>query len=293
MIKYIRLLRVHHYIKNLLVMAALVFSGQLLDTGKLISGLIGVCAFCFASSFVYILNDIKDRDKDRLHPKKKNRPIASGAVSVKSAYVVAFICLAIVCGLSILVFSYFSFALILLYILINFGYSSGLKNIPLVDVMILVAGFLIRVVYGAIITDIPVSNWLYLTVISLSFFLAFGKRRNEFKQLGASAGTRESLKGYSVEFLDKSMYMCLTLANVFYALWSVGDSTAEHYHSNLIVFTVPVVLLITLKYSLNIEKETSDGDPVDVLLHDKLLIVLCLLYAGFMMFVLYVGKFWL
>ena len=290
MVKYLKLLRVHHYIKNLLVILALVFSGQLLDTAKLIPGLIGVCVFCLASSFVYIINDIRDRDKDRLHPVKKNRPIASGAISIRAAYVTAFICLAASWGLTALIFDYMSAALLLLYIVINIGYSAGLKNIPLVDVMILVAGFLIRVIYGATVTGIVVSNWLYLTVISLSFFLAFGKRRNEIKQLGSSAGTRESLKGYTVEFLDKSMYMCLTLANVFYALWSVGDSTAEHYNSHFIIFTVPVVLLITLKYSLNIEKDTSDGDPVDVLLHDKILVFLCLIYASFMMLVLYLGN---
>ena len=289
MIDYLKMMRVHHYIKNLLVLAALVFSGQLLDTGRLISGVTGFLVFCFVSSAVYIFNDIKDREKDRNHPVKKDRPIASGRVSVRSAAVVAVICIVLAAALSAFRFDLVACALVLVYVLINIAYSAGLKNVPLLDVAILVSGFLIRIIYGAVLTEIPVSNWLYLTVISISFFFAFGKRRNEIKMAG-DADTRAVLKGYTEGFLDKSMYMCLTLANVFYALWSVGDSTAEHYHSNIIVFTVQVVLLITLKYCMNVESETSDGDPVEVLLHDKILILLCAVYAVSMMLILYSGR---
>jgi 4-hydroxybenzoate polyprenyltransferase len=167
-----------------------------------------------------------------------------------------------------------------------------LKNVPLVDVCILVAGFLIRIIYGALITEIEVSNWLYLTVISISFYFALGKRRNELKKMG-DGDTRKVLQFYPESFLDKNMYMCLALANVFYALWSMDAGTVASYGSNRLIFTVPIVLPITMKYSLDIEVASdggvaSDGDPVEVLIHDKPLILLCFFYFFAMFQILYI-----
>jgi len=286
---YLKLLRVKHYIKNILIFAALLFSGQLFMLDKLRDCAIGFVAFCLVSSAIYIVNDIRDKDKDALHPTKKNRPIASGKISVKAACSVAAVCL-ILAGVCLsFVFNINALLLLCLYVVLNLLYSFGLKNIPLVDVAILVSGFLIRAVYGAVITGIEVSGWLYLTVITLSFFMAFGKRRNELKMENRD-NTREVLKGYTMGFLDKSMYLCLAMANTFYALWTMGTSTIEHYNSNKIIFTVPIVLLITLKYCLNIEKDTSEGDPTEVLFHDKVLLALCFIYAAVMMFLLYFDR---
>lgn len=282
---YIKLMRVHHYIKNLLVFAALACSGQLLQWDKLSAGILGFVAFCMVSSVVYIVNDIRDVEKDRAHPTKCKRPIAAGTVSVKAAWVLAAALLVIAAVCNMLVFHPVSSLLLALYLVLNLAYSFGLKNIPIVDITILVAGFLIRILYGAVATGITISNWLYLTVIAVSFYFALGKRRNELKQLGGKE-TRQVLKAYPVAFLDKSMSMCLTLANVFYALWSMDENTVSLYNSEYLVFTVPIVLLITMKYSLNIEGE-SDGDPVEVLLHDKILLALCVLYLVVMFTILY------
>jgi 4-hydroxybenzoate polyprenyltransferase len=174
--------------------------------------------------------------------------------------------------------------LLALYFALNLGYSFGLKNIPIVDISILVAGFLIRILYGAFVTGITISNWLYLTVIALSFYFALGKRRNELKQVGGE--TRKVLKAYPLNFLDKNMGICLTLANVFYALWSMDEKTRAFYENDYLIFTVPIVLLITLKYSLDVEGD-SDGDPVEVLLRDKVLLGLCVLYLAAMFAILY------
>ena len=133
--------------------------------------------------------------------------------------------------------------------------------------------------------EITVSNWLYLTVIALAFYLALGKRRNELKQL-KNNDTREVLKSYTVSFLDKNMSMCLTLSNVFYALWSMDEKTISLYNNQYLTFTVPIVLLITMRYSLDIEGN-SDGDPVEVLLHDKILLALCIIYLSVMFVILY------
>ena len=282
---YIKLMRVHHYIKNFLVFAALICSGQLFQFEKFLSGLSGFLAFCMVSSVVYIINDIRDKDKDRKHPTKCKRPIAAGTVSVKGACILAAVLLAIAIVCNCITFHIVSTSLLALYLVLNLAYSFGLKNIPIVDITILVSGFLIRILYGAVITQITISNWLYLTVIAISFYFALGKRRNELKHI-SSGETRQVLKAYPVSFLDKSMSMCLTLANTFYALWSMDEKTIATYNSNYLIFTVPIVLLITMKYSMAVEGE-SDGDPVEVLLHDKILLTLCVLYVAVMFMILY------
>ncbi len=283
---YLKLMRLHHYIKNLLIFAALVCSGQFFDIDKIFSALAGFGAFCFVSSAVYIINDIRDKDKDKKHPTKCRRPIAFGKVSVKNAWIFAIILIVLAAVCNYFAFSVTSSLLLLVYLGINLAYSFGLKNIPIVDIAILVSGFLIRIVFGAIVTDIVVSNWLYLTVIAVAFYFSLGKRRNELKQLG-DGETRKVLKSYPLNFLDKGMSMCLTLANVFYALWSMDDNTMAHYNNKYLIFTVPIVLLITLKYSMTVEGD-SDGDPVEVLIHDKVLLLLCGIYAATMFGILYI-----
>ncbi len=282
---YLKLMRVHHYIKNCLVFAALACSGQLFNPQKLTSGILAFISFCMISSVVYIINDIRDKEKDRKHPIKCKRPIAAGTVSVRNAKILAVALFAIAMLCNYLTFQLTSTLLLALYLILNLAYSFGLKNVPIVDVSILVAGFLIRIMYGAFVTEIAISNWLYLTVIALSFYFALGKRRNELKQIG-DGETRKVLKAYPINFLDKNMAMCLTLANVFYALWSLDEKTISFYNNSYLIFTVPIVLLITLKYSLDVEGE-SDGDPVEVLLHDNTLIALCVLYLATIFSVLY------
>ena len=283
--QFLKLMRVHHYIKNGLVFAALACSGQLFNLNKLASGIAAFVAFCMVSSVVYIINDIRDREKDRKHPTKCRRPIAAGTVSVKSAWVLATALLVIAIVCNAITFHVTSTLLLALYLVLNLAYSFGLKNIPIVDITILVAGFLIRILYGAFVTEITISNCLYLTVIALSFYFALGKRRNELKHI-SDGETRQVLKAYPINFLDKNMGMCLTLANVFYALWSMDEKTKSFYNNDYLIFTVPIVLLITMKYSLDIEGE-SDGDPVEVLLHDKALLAICILYLAVMFMILY------
>ena len=282
--KYLKLMRIHHYLKNVLVFAALACSGMLFNSRKFLNCLLGFIAFCMVCSVVYIINDIMDREKDRCHPTKCHRPIASGAVSVTQAGWLAagLMLVALICNF--FVFSLPATLLLCGYLILNLAYSMGLKKIPIVDVVILVSGFWIRVLYGALITDIHISDWLYLTIVMLAFFLALGKRRNELKNLKGGE-TREVLKAYPVAFLDKMMYMCLTIAIVFYTLWTLTAETIAAYGEYL-VYTVPIVMMITMKYSMDIEGE-SDGDPVEVLVHDKFLMLLCMIYVLSMLTILY------
>lgn len=285
--KYFKLMRVHHYIKNVLIFVPLVFSKNLTNINLLKISIIGFCSFSILSSIVYIINDIQDVEKDRKHPKKCKRPIASGEISIRSAYTLASVVCIIGAMLNFITcsFNIIPWTLVILYILLNYAYSMGLKNYPIIDIAILVSGFLIRVLYGAAIINVEVSKWLYLTVIAMSFYLGLGKRRNEFSKQGSEA--RKVLKYYNHDFLDKNMYMCLGLTIVFYSLWCVDSVTITRYSNNQIVWTVPLVMIICMKYSLNVEGE-SDGDPVNVLLHDKILIGLVLLYIIIVTMIIYI-----
>lgn len=277
---YLKLMRVKHYIKNLLIFAPLIFSGDFFNGDNIFVVFGGSIAFSLLSSVVYIINDLHDVEKDRKHPSKCKRPLASGSVSRKQAYILA-ICLYIMSLLChfLLNASWPYYGYLMIYLIINFAYSFGLKDHPVIDIAILSAGFLLRVLYGGAIVHIAVSNWLLLTVISLSFYLSLGKRRNELARQNGT-DTRKVLAFYNNAFLDKNMYMFLSLANAFYALWSAGNQ------NSLLIWTVPIVMLICLRYSLDIEGD-SEADPVEVLLGDRTLISFCLLYGIVIMCILY------
>lgn len=283
--EYIKLIRVKHYIKNLLIFLPLIFSGHFFEKRLFVIAACSFVSLSLAASVVYIINDIKDCEKDRLHEKKKERPIASGKITIKKAILTAVILLVMSIGLQgIVLHKWLSCIYILVYLIINIAYSFGLKNVVLIDVTILVLGFLIRVLYGGEVVGVEVSNWLYLTVMSAAFYLGLGKRRNEIIKVGTNS--RKVLQYYNKNFLDKNMYMCLGLTIVFYSLWTMETSNIAKT-GNMLVWTVPVVILILMKYSLNVESD-SLGDPVDVVLDDKILLGLIAFYGMLIMFLLYV-----
>ena len=308
---FFKLLRVKHYIKNFLVFLPIFFGSKLYDPQMLLRAALGFMCFCMVSSSVYILNDYNDIDRDRLHPTKKNRPLASGAVNPACALIIMGVCLVLAVIISVALNSVRGSICIVLYLALNIAYSLGLKNKPIADIVILASGFVIRVIYGGLITDTEISKWLYLVVVSGSLYLGLGKRRNELRMMsgrtalnikkveadasldasGVSskasgtpsdlADTRGVLKYYNVNFLDKNMYVCAALADVFYALWTF--ELTDHR----VIWTVPAFIVIMMWYSLDTEGD-SDGDPVEVILHDKGLIAFGLLYAASIFALLYV-----
>ena len=279
--RYLQLLRVKHYIKNLLVFAPAFFGGVVFDINRLSMTVMGFVSFCLVSSAVYILNDIRDVEKDRKHPTKKFRPIASGKVKMPMAIGIMLSCLFLVCVLSAVIGKVEATILLGVYFGLNVAYSMGLKNIPIIDIVILASGFVIRVFYGGLVTNIEISRWLYLVVTVGSLYMGLGKRRNELKRQGVSENTREVLKYYNVSFLDKNMYVCVALTNVFYALW-----TFEMPDSRMSL-TIPVFIIILMCYSLDTEGD-SDGDPVEVILKDKVLIGIVAAYTVCVFLMLYV-----
>lgn len=277
---YIKLIRPKHYLKNILIFLPLIFSGHFFNIELLKISLFGFFSFCMAASTIYIVNDIKDREKDKMHDIKKNRPIASGKISVKKAVVLSIITFIIAMFFQFLTQKIFGFIFVVLYVIMNIAYSFKLKDIQLIDISIIVIGFLIRVLYGAYLINVEVSNWLLLTVISISFYLALGKRRNEIKKNGSNS--RKVLKYYTVDFLDKNMYLSLTLALTFYSLWC-NDNVNEK-----LIWTVPLAIMTCMKYSMIVEDD-SYGDPVDVILSNISLLILLFILGISLFGVLYFG----
>ena len=268
---YLKLIRVKHYIKNVLIFVPIVFA-RALTRSNIKATVFGFTAFCFMASVIYIINDIRDVQNDRLHPTKKNRPLASGEIKMGTAKVLAFLMFVLSLAMNYFVKEKtISYSLLITYFCLNLFYSFGLKKKPVVDIMLLVSFYILRIYYGGIIIAIDISDWLFLTVTFAALYLTFGKRRNEFIK---SKDTRDVLKFYSKEFLDKFMYLSLALAIVFYSLWVIEQQIKYLSFSVLILFT------IFLKYSLIIEGD-SDGDPTEVVFKDKILIVLGVAYLAF------------
>jgi 4-hydroxybenzoate polyprenyltransferase len=293
---YAGLLRFRHYIKNLLIFVPLFFSLSFFNSHALAVSALGFVVFSILSSIVYVVNDIQDMEKDRLHPVKCLRPLASGKIPVSRARValgvltVLLVVLAALLGVSEnRLTTWLGVGLLAVYMVLNIAYSYGLKNIPLVDISILASGYVIRVLFGALIIGSPVSVWLYLMIIAGAYYLGLGKRRNEITAPGKGSETRAVMRFYSHNFLDKNMYMCQTLCVVFYALWSIDAATVQRLHTSAFVYTIPLILIILFKYSLNIET-ASDGDPTSIVLHDKMLLLLCTAYLVWAFCIIYLNR---
>lgn len=265
--QFLKLIRVKHWVKNLLVLFPFIFSGQLSAWGEAAAAFF---AFCLAASGVYVVNDLCDIDADRAHPTKCDRPLASGAISKRGGFVAAVMLVVASFAATLLAAAEpaMATAYLLLYVLLNVAYSLRLKHIPIVDVAIVAAGFLLRVLYGGAFCDIWISPWLFLTVLAFALYFALGKRRGELKKVGSNS--RPSLAGYNQAFLDKMMYVFLACGLMYYSLWTIaraGDSS-----SVMLILGVPLAMIVCMRYSLIVESDVSDGDPVGVVFSDKLLL---------------------
>ena len=277
---YLKLMRVKHWLKNLLIFLPIFFSKNLFDYNKIYLCLLGFIIFSFTSSIVYIINDINDFESDKIHELKKNRPLASGIISIKQGKTLILVLslLLIIASFSLfnITLDYFIFIFPIMYLIINLFYSVSLKHIAILDVVVIATGFLLRTMYGGVIISVSVSKWLYLMIIFGSFYLAFGKRRNEIIKSGKDS--RKVLQYYNKDFLDKNMYVCLTLSMMSYTLWCVDKDTISRIGHDYLFWTIPILMIIFLMYSLNIEGD-SHGDPIEVILNDKILLSLISIYV--------------
>lgn len=276
--EYLKLIRAKHWIKNLLIFIPLVCA-KMLDFANVRDCIFAFFSFSFLTSVVYIINDIKDIEKDRMHPTKKKRPLASGKIKKSTAIVIAIVLFILSFSINSLINNSLlnsSLYFLLAYFIINLGYSLGLKNVAILDVALLASGFILRVYYGASIINVEVSNWLFLTILNASLFLGLGKRK---KELINSKNTRKVLENYSENFLDKFQYMNLSLTIVFYSLWAIEQKV------NYLYLTIPLIIIIFMRYCLDIEN-SNEGDPTTILYKDKVLLGLCAIYGISMMLLL-------
>lgn len=283
--EYMKLIRIKHYTKNLLIFLPIIFSRNLLEVDLLTNVIFGFVLFCLTASIVYIFNDIKDIESDKLHPQKCKRPIASGKITKKQAIFIIIILAIVTMEIALTKFAnnLEIICILLIYVGINIAYTIKLKKIPIVDIFILAMGFLIRVIFGATLISVQLSNWLYLTILSISFYMGMGKRRNEMIKVSDNEETREVLKYYNKNFLNENMYMFLALAIVFYSLWCVDMSNKFQY----IMYTIPLIMFLAMQYSLAIEKGTH-GDPVEVILENKKLVIGILISIVLIIVLIYV-----
>jgi 4-hydroxybenzoate polyprenyltransferase len=268
---YARLARPGQWIKNGFVLTGLMFGHALDEPGVPAAALAATAAFCLVSSAVYAMNDCFDRERDREHPDKRTRPIASGAIPARSG--AAFGVVLAAAGLAIGAWAGLLVAAILVtYLLLNLGYSLGLKRVPVADVAIIAAGFMLRILAGTLGIGIEPSRWLLLCGFLVTLFLGFAKRRAELGRLAGDAGRhRPVLDAYSESFLDWAVLACASGLLVAYGFYTVSASTLAQHGTDLTP-TLPFVLFGTLRYLYSLRHRGGGGDPAGDLVRDPWLL---------------------
>jgi 4-hydroxybenzoate polyprenyltransferase len=285
----LRTMRPRQWSKNLFVFAALVFDKQLFIPGSFLRTLAGFVLFCLVSSAVYIFNDLADVDADREHPDKRNRPIASGKLSIRVAWIAGILLVLVSLAAGYLLSVGFT-AVIATYFLLNLAYSKWLKHILILDVLVLAAGFVLRV--GAGVTLIQVerfSPWLYVVMTLLALYLGFGKRRAELALLSDDAAShRKVLEGYTIPLLDQYIMIVTGMTIVSYSLYTFSAPNVPANHSMML--TIPFVVYAIFRYLYLIEVEHSGGAPEDILLSDRPFQISMVLWALAVLAVFYLSK---
>lgn len=266
---YLRLIRPKHWVKNLFVFAALIFARELFHLGPLLEAVKAFVVFCLAASAIYIINDVADADADRAHPEKRHRPIASGIVPVTRALVLATLLL----GAAVVIVSGMHHLFIVamaLYIVMNVAYSFRLKEVVLLDVFIVAAGFMLRVLGGAYAINVTVSSWLVLCSLFISLFLGFAKRRSELERAapGGAAEQRSVLAVYTPVVLDQMLTIAAAGAVISYALYTVAPRTIEVFHTDKLIYSTVFVIFGVFRY-LHLLYTSGDAEnPTNAVTHD-------------------------
>lgn len=279
---YLKLLRLTQWSKNGFVLMPLIFGGHLPYFEEVVRVIGMLLAFCFASSATYIFNDYMDMDHDRIHPLKRNRPLAAGEVSLGEAFILAGVLLTVAVASLVAVRAplpcYFYLAA---YVLLQLLYSVKLKNVVMVDVLTISIGFLLRVLGGGSVISVPVSSWLILCTFSIALFLTLGKRRHEVVTLNQDAsGHRPVLENYNVGLLDQLLQIVSTSTLIFYCLYSVRGNPAVGIQAEKMMFTIPLVTYGIFRYLYVIYGKAGGGSPTTLLLTDRPLLACVVIWLA-------------
>jgi 4-hydroxybenzoate polyprenyltransferase len=302
-VNYLRLIRPKEWAKNLFLFIPLFFSGELFHWDQYPKLVLGAIAFSFIASSIYIINDYRDIEDDKKHPEKKFRPLASGAVSKTAAIIICL--LLIVIGFAIAWFIRDKFLFVLaIYFVLNLGYSFGLKTIPILDVIIVATGFVLRVKGGAVIAMIGLTEWLNIMIFLLSLFMAIGKRRDDvLLKLSSGTDMRKSIKGYNLEFLNVATSLVCAVIVVAYFMYTMSPDVQNrlaHFgrHPNSeqatsiggayrLYYTCLFVLAGILRYLQIIFVQAKSGSPTKILYRDRFIQIAILLWIASFYLIIY------
>jgi len=283
----LKLLRPQQWIKNGVVLAGLIFSGQGANPGFQNISFLTLAAFCLLSSAVYTLNDIVDINRDRQHPLKKNRPLAAGEISITTAGTIGLILVA-----GGLLLAYFIgtglFIVALAYLVLNIFYTFVFKNMVIIDVMSIAAGFVLRALAGAVAINVEFSNWLLITTFVLALFLGLGKRRHELMFLEKDASShRKILDKYSPYLLDQLIGVVTASTVITYLFYTLSAEVKNKLDTEYLYVTIPFVIYGIFRYLYLVHKEEKGGSPTTLLLADRPLLVDVVLWMASIIIILY------
>jgi len=280
-------MRPKQWTKNMILFAPLIFSQNLFHNQNFLTVLEAFILFTLLSGSVYIFNDLIDIEKDRCHPKKSLRPLASGKLKPTNAILAS-----IILAVTSLVFSFFlniRFGMVALcYLILQLAYTFSLKHIIILDVFSIAAGFVLRVLAGAVVIDIPVSTWLLVCTMLLALFLSFCKRRHELVNLEEEAvNHRKSLKEYSPYLLDQMIAVVTASTLISYALYTMSAETVQKFGTTNLKYTIPLVLFGIFRYLYLIHQKDGGGNPESVILKDKPMTLNVTIYVLIIVLILY------
>jgi 4-hydroxybenzoate polyprenyltransferase len=282
----IKTMRPRQWTKNIFVFAALVFDKQLLNPDSFLRTLAGFALFCLISSSVYIFNDIADVEADRKHPEKKKRPIPSGKLPIRAAWIAGIVLVIFTFAASYFLAPGFE-VVVVTYFFLNIAYTKWLKHIPILDVLIIAAGFVLRVHAGVTLISVErFSPWLYVVMTLLSLFLGFGKRRAELALLAHGAGShRKVLDGYTLPLIDQYIMIVSGTTIVAYSLYTFSAPNVPDNHSMML--TIPFVVYAIFRYLYLINVEHAGGAPEEILLTDRPFQIAMLLWGAAVLAIFY------
>ncbi|MFK8012290.1 MAG: decaprenyl-phosphate phosphoribosyltransferase [Marinicellaceae bacterium] len=282
-----KLMRLHQAIKNLFIFMPLFFAGLIFDSQLLHQALLAFVSFTLVASAVYIFNDFRDIEEDRLHPKKKLRPLAASEVSVHLAIITLFVLLILGSGLMYLT-SVAAFKVLMTYVLMNLAYSLVLKKVAIIDVSIIAVGFVLRLLIGSLVTDVALSMWIVAMTFLLALFIALAKRRDDvliYQQTGQQM--RSAIKGYNLKFLDASLVIIAAVTIVAYFLYCISPEITDRLHTDYLYISTVFVILGFLRYLQITFVDKNSGSPIQLVFSDVFLqtvIVMWLLFFSWMLY---------
>lgn len=291
----LKLIRPHQWLKNVFVMIPMFFGGSLLDPSDIRASVVTFFAFSFIASSVYCFNDIIDVEADRRHPVKCKRPIASGAISIRSAWALMALMFLLSVGTVCLLDTYSHVInvglVILIYYILNILYCSKLKQYAIVDVCIIAFGFVLRVLAGGFATDIALSKWLVLMTFLLTLFLSFAKRRDDVLRMNETGEPpRKNTIRYNLTFINQAITITASVTLVCYIMYTVSPEVVNRFHSDLLYLTSVFVLLGLLRYIQITVVDKRSGDPTKMMLRDRFTQCVVLLWALTFLVLIYVIK---